>query len=154
MASHRQSRTIALPTAQLFDLIADVERYPEFLPLWRGARIVRHDDDGYETEQTVGFGPFLQRFVTRTQLDRPREITVTSTDATFDRFEIRWRLTPRDEGTCAVDFTLDCDVHTPWLRPYVEMMMAPTAATMVDAFQARAREIARAQEAAESRAAA
>ena len=69
MATHRESRAIALPPEWLFDIVADVERYPEFLPLMRAARIVRRYPKAYETEQTLALGLLLHRFRTRTELD-------------------------------------------------------------------------------------
>ena len=92
--SHRESREIAVSTERMFNLVADVERYPEFVPLLREATIVGRFDSGYETEQTLALGPLAHRFRSRTQLDRPRSVVVTSEDRSFCLLDIRWFFTP------------------------------------------------------------
>ena len=72
MAIHRERRAVAQPAETFFEFVADVERYPEFLPLMRRARIVSRHAQGYETEQSladiayaIGFSSqsyFSQRF--------------------------------------------------------------------------------------------
>ena len=56
MATHRESRAIARPAEEIFDIVADVERYPEFVPLIREARIFNRVEDTYETEQSLALG--------------------------------------------------------------------------------------------------
>lgn len=139
--SHRESRVVAVSAERMFDLVADVERYPEFLPLMRGATIVRRHATGYETEQVLALGPLAHRFLTRTELHRPSSIIVTSDDRSFRRFDIGWSFAPTDEGFCHTDFALDCEVRSLWLRPLGDALMTQMASTMVNAFAARARKL-------------
>ena len=101
---HRESRVVAVSTEQMFDLVADVESYPEFLPLMREARIVSRHASGYETEQVLMLGLLAYRFRTHTELEPPHAIAVTSADRNFRRFEIRWSLAPATEGGAALIF--------------------------------------------------
>ena len=78
------SRVLPYQPEQLFDIAADVERYPDFLPWWQSARITQRSGDVYHTDQEVGFGPFSQRFTTKTILRRPLEIEVTAIDGPFE----------------------------------------------------------------------
>ena len=142
MATHRESRVIALPPEWLFDIVADVERYPEFLPLMRAARIVRRYPEAYETEQTLAVGLLLHRFRTRTELARPSRITIVSDDRSFCRFDVRWAFAPLADDHCHVNFALDCATRSLFLRPVVEMLILPMAASMVTAFEARAHALA------------
>ena len=136
---YRESRVVDIPGDTLFDLVADVERYPEFLPLMARAKIVNRGTDAYETEQTLALGLLAHSFRTRTELDRPHAIRVTSADPAFSRFEIQWSFAPTPEGHCRVDFSLDYEVRWFWLKPLGEVLLSPMAQTMVDAFVARAR---------------
>ena len=140
--SHRENHVVAFSNERMFDLVADVERYPEFLPLMRKATIVRRHASGYETEQTLALGPLSHRFRTRTELDMPRSIVVTSADRAFHRFDIRWAFTPTSEGCCRIDFALDCEVRSIWLKPLGDVLMTQMASTMVNAFVMRARKMA------------
>jgi coenzyme Q-binding protein COQ10 len=143
MATHRESRAIARPPEEIFDIVADVERYPEFLPLIREARIFRRHEDAYETEQSLALGLMTHRFRTRTVLDRPRAISVVSADRSFCRFDIRWQFAPLGDDRCHVDFTLDCETDSFFLMPVIQMLVLPMAVSMVAAFEARAHMLAR-----------
>lgn len=151
MASHRESRAIARSPELLFDIVADVERYPEFLPLIRDARIIRRHETAYETEQSLALGLLMHRFRTRTELERPRRIVVASDDRSFCRFDIRWQFSPLDSDHCHVDFTLDCETNSFFLMPMIELLVLPMAVSMVAAFEARAHTLAVATERPEPR---
>jgi coenzyme Q-binding protein COQ10 len=142
MASHRESRSIALPPEWLFDIVADVERYPEFLPLMREARIVGRHQDTYQTEQSLALGMLMHRFRTQTELVRPHAITVISDDRSFCRFDIHWAFSPLGDDQCHVDFALDCATRSLFLRPVIDMLVLPMATSMVAAFEARAHALA------------
>ena len=138
---YRQSRDIAVSSERMFDLVADVERYPEFLPLMRKAQIVRRDPGIYETQQTMALGLLIYRFRTRTELNRPHAIRVISADWAFRRFEIGWSFTAVAAEQCRVDFVLDCEIRTLLPNPLGDVMTAQMGLAMVDAFVARARKL-------------
>lgn len=142
MARHRESRTIAHAMERLFDIVADVERYPEFLPMVREARIVARQADAYETEQALLLGWHLHRFRSCTQLERPRRITVTSRDRAFWSLDICWDFSPLADDRCRVDFTVDCQARSLLLLPLVQIAVLPMATSMVDAFERRAHALA------------
>ena len=142
MATHRESRAIARPAEEIFDIVADVERYSEFVPLIREARIFNRVEDTYETEQSLALGLLTHRFRTRTELVRPHGITVVSADRSFCRFDIRWQFAPLGEEHCHVDFTLDCEANSFFLIPMIELLVLPMAVSMVAAFEARAHALA------------
>jgi coenzyme Q-binding protein COQ10 len=147
MTIHRETREVRLAPEQVFEMVADVERYPEFLPSWHVARVISRNSDGYDTEQTVGMGLLARHFRTHTTLDWPRRIKVTSHDQLFRRFDIVWEFQPGCDGGCRIDFTLEFSLGSPVLAPAFDMLMIPTASSMVSAFERRARFIAADQEA-------
>lgn len=139
--AHHESRVVAVSVERMFDIVADVERYPEFVPLVYSAKVLGRQAKHYETEQVMALGLLRHRFRTRTELDRPNAITVTSTDRSFRRFEIRWSFAPTPEGFCHTEFSLECEVRSLLLKPLGEALMTQMAATMVNAFAARARKL-------------
>jgi len=143
MATHRECRAIARSPEILFDIVADVERYPEFLPLVSTAKIVSRHEDAYETEQSLALGLLTHRFRTRTEFERPRRITVVSQDRSFSRFNIRWDFSPLGDDRCQVDFSLDCETRLLLLKPVMQMLIMPMATSMVSAFEARANALSR-----------
>ena len=138
MATHRESRAIGLPAEWLFDVVADVERYPDFVPLMREARVLRRHADAYETEQSLAVGLLRHRFRTRTELSRPNAISIVSQDRSFCRFDIRWDFAPLADDRCQVDFAFDCELRSLFLMPVLQMLILPMAGSMVSAFERRA----------------
>ena len=142
MPVHRENRVLPYHREQFFDLVADVESYPEFLPHWRSARIYRRQGDVYFTEQEIGFGPFMsQRFRSRTQLDRPSDIEVTSNAGIFRHLRIDWHFESIPEDSCRVDFEMSCQASSQLLGQFMDLMLNKTARSMVSSFESRAHEI-------------
>ncbi|MCB1856875.1 MAG: type II toxin-antitoxin system RatA family toxin [Gammaproteobacteria bacterium] len=125
---------------QIFNLVADVERYPEFLPLWHHAKITRSPEDSslYVTVQTLQLGLMIKRFRTETRLRSPDSIDVRSSDPLFDRFHIHWSFETGPDGSCLVDFLLDCEARSIFLRPMLDLLLLDTARSTVGAFERRA----------------
>lgn len=143
MTVHTESRVVSAPAQLLFDLVADVERYPEFLPMWKWARIRRWEGPTtYYTEQEVGFGPIRERFATETVLARPDSIVVTSFDPLFREFYIRWSFADAGEG-CLTGIQLKWQARSFLLQKGIDMVLPKTAEMMVDAFERRARDVTR-----------
>ncbi len=137
MTVHTDSRIIAAPLDEVFALVADVERYPDFLPLWREAEIVRRWDGGYETQQVIGLGPIRERFNTHTVLQPPNRIEVTSDDRLFRTFFIRWDFAVVPRG-CRTGIALQWEVGSPRLQRAISFLLPGVARSMVDAFERRA----------------
>lgn len=140
------SRVLPYRPEQLFDVAADVERYPEFLPWWLSARIIRRDGNIYDTDQVVGFGPVRQRFRTQTVLNRPQEITVAAADGPegpFQAFQMIWRFGKLQHDRCEVELTGKIELRAPLLRIVFDRAMAGAAGSILSAFEDRARRLYR-----------
>jgi coenzyme Q-binding protein COQ10 len=135
------SRVMPYRPEQLFDIAADVERYPEFLPWWLSATIRRRDGDVYYTDQVVGFGPIRQRFSTRTVLRRPQEIKVSSIDGPFETFELTWRFGLLQQQRCEVALAGKLELRAPLLRDLFGRAMRATVGSILSAFDDRARRL-------------
>ncbi len=138
MPIHREKRVIRCPQEHFFDIVADVERYPEYLSFWQDARIYRRDNDSYYTAQKIGIGPVIESFRTRTDLSRPSRIRVTSTDDLFHEFEILWLFESVTEHSCQIDFEFKCEAASFIMRTVMDLMLDETAHSMVKAFEYRA----------------
>ena len=102
MPSFRDERRVRHKAEEMFDLVADVERYPEFVPLCKALRVRsrRPEKDGRETlvaDMTVGYKVIRERFTSRVMLDKPRlKVVVEYIDGPFSHLENIW--TFRDEA--------------------------------------------------------
>ncbi|MFQ6017343.1 MAG: type II toxin-antitoxin system RatA family toxin [Kiloniellaceae bacterium] len=139
----RHKATCALPyePEQLFDLAADVERYPDFLPWWVAARISQRGRDVYDTDQVVGFGMVRARFSSKTVLRRPARIDVISTDRPFRHFNLTWLFDPEPEGGCRVSLQVDLEFRSPVLEGLFGRAVGNAVGRIVSAFEARARRL-------------
>jgi coenzyme Q-binding protein COQ10 len=135
------SRTLPYRPEQLFDIAADVESYPEFLPWWHSATIRYRNGEIYYTDQVVGFGPITQSFTSKTVLRRPEEIEVTSIGGPFEAFELIWRFGSRPHERCEVTLSGEIELRAPLLGRLLGSVVADGARSILSAFEDRARRL-------------
>ncbi len=123
----------------LFDLAADVERYPEFLPWWIAARVLKRDANVYHTDQILGLGPLRVRFVSKAVLHRPRRIDVTSDKPPFRRFELSWIFEPIAGAGCRVSVVATLALRSRLLQRVVDQLLPAAVSGIITAFEARVR---------------
>lgn len=145
MARHTETRRLPYSPQQLFELVADVEQYAAFIPLWREARISQQmqTPEGFEqytTDQILQIGPFRKRFRTHTTLETFHKIHIASTDLLFKQFSIDWHFQAEKNEQCTIVFALNCVANSPLLRPAFDIAMMDAAQTIVTAFETRAKD--------------
>jgi coenzyme Q-binding protein COQ10 len=143
MPSFRTTRTVRHSPIEMFNLVADVERYPEFVPLCEDLRIRRRvqSDDGVETlvaEMSVGYKAIRETFTTRVSLDEPRlRILVEYVEGPFSYLENRWTFKPDPLG-CAVEFYIAYEFKSFALRMLMGAMFERAFRKFAEAFEERA----------------
>lgn len=141
MPKHRETRTLPYSQEQMFDLVADVERYPEFLPWVVGARVDRRDGaNAFEADLLVGFKMIRERYTSKVELDRPNRVDVTYTRGPFRYLENHWQFEPHPDG-CQVDFYLDFEFRSRILQRIMGGLFHEAVKKMVSAFEARAKRL-------------
>jgi coenzyme Q-binding protein COQ10 len=148
MPGHSERRHLRYTPQQLFDLAADVERYPDFLPWLVAAHIRRREGDTVWADMVVGTGPLRKAFSSKAELHRPDRIVISSHDPLFDRYEQVWAFQPAEDGGTLVEFRTDFEFHSPLLSAIMGPFLGRAASTMVSAFSHRARRLYGAGEAA------
>ncbi len=91
----------------VFDLVADIERYPEFVPGWQMARILRDEGGRQYVEQAVGLGALVWRFRTEAVLERPDRIQIWGKGGPLRRLHQVWRFNERETGGTWVELWTD-----------------------------------------------
>jgi coenzyme Q-binding protein COQ10 len=142
---HAERKIIAFAPRQLFDLVADVPRYPEFLPWCTAARVRRREAPNVEIDElAIGFGPFHETFVSRIVLasDDPNQLRIDTVgiEGPFRTLSSRWMFQPHDGGTL-IDFSLEFEFRSRLLQHTVRVLFAEAVKRMVAAFEARARQL-------------
>lgn len=141
MTRHEETRLFPYAQGPVFDMVADVENYPKFLPWTLGARILKRDNDAaFTAELLVGFRMIRERYTSRVTLVRPDRIDVSYVDGPFRRLSNVWRFAPVDEGT-RVDFELEFEFRSRVLQNLMGALFHEAVRRMVAAFEARARKL-------------
>lgn len=131
----------------MFALVADVERYPEFVPLCKALRVkrrVRSDEDVeiLVADMTVAYKVIRETFTSRVMLDRPRlVIHVEYLDGPFSRLDNRWEFLPQDDNSCEVKFHISYEFRSRTLAALMGAMFDAAFQRFAGAFEARANEV-------------
>jgi coenzyme Q-binding protein COQ10 len=141
MPKHSEKRTLPYSSEQVFDLVADVEAYPQFLPWCRSARIISRDDKGIVADLVIGYKIFTERFRSEVALDRPRSITVHYLSGPLSRLSNRWEFRPKGKSACELCFDVDFDFTSSLLGAAMELFFDKAILKMVGAFEERAKEL-------------
>ena len=147
MPSFTNTRRVRHSATDMFDLVADVERYPEFVPLCESLHVRRRVASGegvdiLVADMTVAYKMFRESFTSRVTLDRPRlSIVVEYLDGPFSRLENRWTFRPQGEAASEVDFYIAYEFRSRTLGLLMGAMFDAAFRKFAEAFEARADEV-------------
>ncbi len=139
MPTHAEKRILPHTPDQMFDLVAGVERYPEFLPWCVATRVRQKDDDLIVADMVIGFKMFRERFSSRVTLDRPQRIDVEYTDGPFKYLNNHWIFSPHGEEGCLIDFYVDFEFRSKILQKMIGVVFNEAVGLMVNSFEKRAK---------------
>ena len=137
MPSFSFNRILPCTPELAFDVAADVEAYPSYLPGWIVADVVGRKGNIYQTDQIVGFGPVRRQFRTVTKLRRPTMIEVDAIDGPFDRFHLDWTFEPQAHRRCQIFLSGTVELRTMYLRGVFEQALVGGMAGVLRAFEDR-----------------
>jgi coenzyme Q-binding protein COQ10 len=137
--------TVPYRADQLFDLVADVDRYPEFLPWCAGAQVRSRTEKELLADLTIRFGPFRESFGSHVALDRPAaghagRIRTRYDNGPFRYLNNQWVFTPRAHGS-QIDFWVDFEFHNRVLQAAIGAVFSEAVKRMVSAFLKRAQDV-------------
>lgn len=149
MPQFTTKRVVRHSCADMFALVADVERYPEFVPLCKDLKVRERtrSEDGVETviaDMTVSFKLVRETFRSRVTLDRPTlQILVEYLQGPFSHMQNRWTFRPVGEGVCEVEFFIDYEFRSRTLGLLMGGMFDMAFHRFAAAFEARADQVYR-----------
>lgn len=130
---------------QIYDLVADVPRYPEFIPWCRAARILsRESDYVFHAQLVVAYKALSESYTSRVELEpgggehSPHSIHVRMTEGPFHHLTNEWRIEPIEEGGTAIHFELDFDFRSKLLSSLINAFFGKAVSHMAEAFKQRA----------------
>jgi len=131
----------------MFDLVADVERYPEFVPLCSALKVRQRTpgEEGIETivaDMTVSFKLVRESFRSRVTLDKPKlQILVEYLQGPFSHMQNRWSFRPISESSCEIEFFIDYEFRSRMLGVLMGSMFDAAFRRFAAAFEARADQV-------------
>ncbi len=145
MPSFSTRRRVPFTPRQMYDLVADVEKYPQFLPLTESLRIrKRETKDGHEVlvaDMTAGYKAIRETFVTEVALfPEVPKVDVRYIDGPFSHLRNRWQFIPTANG-CEIDFFIDYEFKSRLLGMVVGAVFDQAFRKFAEAFEARARQV-------------
>ena len=150
MTTHRETRHLPYSAQQMYDLVADVQRYPEFIPWTTGARVrSRKDVPGGEemiADLVVSFKVFRERYTSRITLmpsdgDKDARIDVIAIDGPFDTLETRYAFTPKENGGCTMGLDVNFAFRSRMMQRAAGMAFELALKRVTKAFEDRAKAI-------------
>jgi len=138
---HHETRELPHSAEQMFALVTDIARYPEFLP-WVIALRVRSDSEHESVaDMIVGFKGLRESFSCRVHKERPRTVTVSYIDGPMRHLENEWHFAPLGNGGCRVDFMVDFSFRSRVFETLAGQMFDKALRKMIAAFETRAGEL-------------
>jgi coenzyme Q-binding protein COQ10 len=142
MPTHSETRELPYTAQQMYDLVADVQRYPEFLPWTAAARIISDEDRGDHREMkadlVISFKVFREKFTSLVTLwPETRQIDTEYVDGPFKYMKSRWNFEDTPTG-CRVHFFTDFEFRSAMLQKIIGVVFNEAMLRIVRAFEKRA----------------
>lgn len=137
----QKSALVKFSANEMFDLVDNIEAYPEFLPWCSGSRIFKREGDLVEAELDIAKGGFTKSFSTRNELDRGGRITITLLNGPFTYLEGKWDFMPLREDASKISLDLEFEMSGKLVSLAFGAVFNQICNTMVSSFTQRAKEI-------------
>lgn len=141
MPAIRETKTLPYSAEQMFDLVADVARYGEFLPWVVGVRVKSENEHEMIADLLVGFKALREKFTSRVVKSPPHTIEVIYLDGPMKDLDNRWVFRPLPDGGCELDFSVDFTFRNRIFEALAGQYMDRAFHKMVTAFEARAAQL-------------
>ena len=141
MHSYSENRRMPHTREQIFNLVADVESYHEFVPAWLTARVVERKGDELIVDQVVGVGAFPLEFVSHTSLKPPDRIRVVARDGPFRYLDINWEFEATSADSCLLRLSVDFELSSPLFEKALTLLFKRSLRQILRAFEKRAQHL-------------
>ena len=141
MPRHAERRVSSYTPEQLFDLVVDVERYPEFLPWCTGAAIARRHEDGFEADLAIGFRLLRASYRSKITYQRPSCIDVTLVHGPFRYLINQWQFRKVAPTQTEIAFEVDFEFRSSTFSRVMTPLFSLAVQRMVYEFEQRARRL-------------
>jgi len=142
MPTHAEQRCLPYTPEQMYDLVADIEQYGEFLPWCIGCRKTKHDGNVIEADLIIGYKLIREKFKSKVVVIPKQDIRVEYLSGPLKTLSNQWKFMPGEDGQgCLIDFYVDFEFKNPMLQGLVTLFFDKAVTRMVSAFEQRAEKL-------------
>jgi coenzyme Q-binding protein COQ10 len=142
MLQHIEQKTLPYTPEQMFDLVADVDRYKEFAPWCVGSRVNKRESaQVFYADLVIGYKLIRERFSSKVHIDRPNEIFIEYMRGPMKHLKNRWRFIREPDNSCTIDFSVEFEFDNGMLQGLANIFFNEVVKRMVGAFERRAAEL-------------
>ena len=123
----------------MFDLVLDVQSYPDFLPWCLSSSVTEIAESSFEAELLIGFKLFKESFGSSVRFERPYSIEVSPTYGPFRRMQNVWYFETASHDSCRINFYVDFEFRSIFLNKVMGLLFYEAVQKMVNCFESRAR---------------
>ncbi len=147
MPSHKEIKILPYTSKQIFDLVMDIETYPQFLPWCLAAKITnKNSENNLDADLVINFKGFSQKYSSNVRSGNPTDgeflINVVAIDGPFRSLVNSWQLknfSNQEKNSCQIEFFIDFEFRSKILGKMMEVIFAKATQKMIDAFEKRAK---------------
>lgn len=141
MPTHAEKRILPFKAKQIFDLVADVEKYPDFLPWVISAKIISREENKFTADLEIGYKIIRTSYRSQVVLTPHQTIDINYVDGPFRYLNNHWHFKELGEQLMEVDFFIDFDFQSSYLQILLQSAFTEVVKRMIQAFEKRAAEI-------------
>jgi len=141
MPRHSERRLLPYASETLYDIVADVEKYPEFLPWVLGADVMDQTDQGFLADLTVGYKIFQDTYRSEVILTPHQRIDIRYIKGPFKHLHNLWVFSPVSPNSTTIEFFIDFEFQSALFQGMIQAVFTEAVIKMVSAFEERARKL-------------
>ena len=143
MTKHVEKRNLPYTPEQLFALVAEVDKYREFLPWCQSSTIIKkeNNDSIFYADLVIGYKMVSEKFRSKVILDYPNRIDVEYLSGPMKYLKNYWKFIREDDGSCTIDFYVDFEFKNRFFQNLMGVFFNELIRRMVSSFETRARQI-------------
>ena len=141
MPTHAEKRKLPYTCEQLFDLVAAVDLYPQFLPWCLASRITRREGNVFYADLVIGYKMVREKFGSKVTALRPDHIHVEYLSGPMKYLSNHWRFIEEEDGFCTIDFFVDFEFKNKFFQNLIGLFFNEAVKRMVQAFEERAKNL-------------
>lgn len=141
MPTHAEKRILPYSAEQIFNLVADVEKYPEFLPWVLSSKIIKRESEKFIADLEIGYKIIRASYRSEVVLTPHLAIDINYINGPFHYLNNRWKFNQLNEKLMEVDFFIDFEFQSTYLQKLLQSAFGEVVSRMIKAFEKRAASI-------------